>query len=155
MLDEKGLAMLDATTYMQLALEEAERAAECGEVPVGAVLVMGDQIFRGHNRMIMDSDPSAHAEVVVMRAAAHETGNYRLLGGVLYVTLEPCIMCTGTIVQARIERLVYGASDPRYGAVESMLKTFEFGVNHKPEIEGGVLGEEAGRILKQFFKARR
>jgi len=140
---------------MSLALAEACLAAREGEVPVGAILLVGAQLFRGHNRTIGLSDPTAHAEIVVMRAAAKAIGNHRLVGARLYVTLEPCIMCVGAIVQARIAQLVYGASDPRYGAVESMLKAFELDVNHKPEVVGGVLADEASTLLKEFFKVRR
>lgn len=146
--------MTDAA-MMSLALAEACLAAREDEVPVGAVLTVGDQLFRGHNRTIGLSDPTAHAEIVVLRAAAKAIGNHRLVGARLYVTLEPCIMCVGAIVQARIAQLVYGARDPRYGAVESMLKAFELDVNHKPEVVGGVLADEASTLLKEFFKVRR
>lgn len=146
---------LDDRSLMNTALQEAGCAAEKGEVPVGAVLVLGDLVIRGHNRMIMDTDPTAHAEIVVLREAARSLGNYRLTGASLYITLEPCIMCVGAIVQARIGRLIYGASDPRYGAVESMVRAFELGVNHRPEVVGGVLAEQAGSMLTQFFQARR
>ncbi len=140
---------------MKLALEEARTAASLGEVPVGAVLVAGDLVVKGHNRVISDADPTAHAEIVVMREAAQRIGNYRLVGASLYVTLEPCIMCVGAIVQARIQRLVYAVQDPRYGAVESMLRAFDLNVNHKPEICSGVLHEQAGLLLTKFFQARR
>lgn len=146
---------LDDRSLMNMALEEARAAAGLGEVPIGAVLVLGDEIIKGHNRLIMDSDPTAHAEIVVLREAAKRVGNYRLVGSSLYVTLEPCIMCVGAIVQARVARLVYAAQDPRYGAVESMLKTFDAGVNHKPEICSGVLKEEAAQLLTAFFQERR
>ena len=140
---------------MRIAIMEAHLAAQEGEVPVGAVLTVGDQLFRGHNRTISQSDPTAHAEVVVMRAAAKAINNHRLIGARLFVTLEPCIMCVGAIVQARIACLTFGAYDPRYGAVESMLKAFELDVNHKPAVVGGVLADEASILLKEFFKARR
>ena len=140
---------------MKIAITEACLAAREEEVPVGAVLSVGDQLFCGHNRTIGLSDPTAHAEIIVMRAAAKAIGNHRLVGARLYVTLEPCIMCVGAIVQARIAQLVYGARDPRYGAVESMLKAFELDVNHKPEVVGGVLADEASTLLKEFFKVRR
>lgn len=146
---------IDDSSLMDMALEEAKAAAESAEVPVGAVLVLGDVIIRGHNRMIADSDPTAHAELVVIREACRMIGNYRLTGARLIVTLEPCIMCVGAIVQARIEKLVYGAADPRYGAVESMLRAFDLGVNHRPEVVSGVRAAEAGAILKEFFQARR
>ena len=140
---------------MKLAIEEARAAAVKGEVPVGAVLVISGRVFTGRNRVITDSDPTAHAEIVAMRSAARDVGNYRLPGSCLYVTLEPCIMCVGAIVQARVERLVYGARDPRYGAVESMLRVFDLGVNHKPIVRSGALAEQAGELLTKFFEARR
>ncbi len=143
------------SSLMEIALEQARMAADQGEVPVGAVLVMDHEIIAGHNRMIMDHDPTAHAEIVVLRQAAAKVSNYRLTQAELYVTLEPCIMCAGAIVQARIRRLVYGAADPRYGAVASMVQAFELGVNHKPEIVSGIMADEAGKILKEFFQARR
>ena len=147
---------LDDSSFMAMALEQAKLAADVyGEVPVGAVLVVGDLVIRGHNRMITDSDPTAHAEIVVMREAAKALGNYRLKDASLYVTLEPCLMCAGAIIQARVARLIYAAMDPRYGAIESMTKAFELCVNHKPEICSGVLAEEAGSILKSFFQAVR
>ncbi|HPJ92515.1 MAG TPA: tRNA adenosine(34) deaminase TadA [Deltaproteobacteria bacterium] len=146
---------VDDRSLMNMALEEARAAADLGEVPIGAVLVSGDAVIRGHNRVIIDSDPTAHAEIVVMREAAKRFGNYRLVGSSLYVTLEPCIMCAGAIIQARINRLVYAAQDPRYGAVESMLKAFDFDVNHKPDICSGILKEEAGELLTKFFQERR
>lgn len=146
---------MDDGSLMDMALEEARAAAGSGEVPVGAVLVLGDLVVKGRNRVIADSDPTAHAELVVIREAARLAGNYRLTGARLVVTLEPCIMCVGAIVQARIGTLVYGAADPRYGAVESMLRAFDLGVNHRPEILSGVRAVEAGTLLKDFFQARR
>ncbi len=140
---------------MKMALEEAHKAARMGEVPVGAVLVTEDRIFRGHNRVIAEADPTAHAEVVVLRQACREIGNYRLPQASLYVTLEPCLMCAGAIVQARVRRLVYGARDARYGAVESCLRAFELGLNHRPEVLGGMLAEEAAGLLTTFFQAKR
>ncbi len=140
---------------MEMALEEARLAAERCEVPVGAVLVSGSHVIRGHNRTITDCDPAAHAEIVVIREASRLIGNYRLTEACLYVTLEPCIMCVGAVIQARIARLVYGAKDPRYGAVESMMKAFELEVNHRPEISSGIRAEQAGEILTKFFQAKR
>ena len=140
---------------MKMALKEAQAAAGLGEVPVGAVLVLPDMIVKGHNRSITGSDPTAHAEIVVIREAARRTGNYRLAGACLYVTLEPCIMCVGAIIQARIDRVVYGAKDPRYGAVESMISAFDLEVNHKPEISSGIMAEPSGEMLKRFFMQRR
>ena len=140
---------------MKIALEEAERAADHGEVPVGAVLVIGDHMVKGHNRTIMDADPTAHAEIVVIREAARLKNNYRLPQSSLYVTIEPCLMCVGAIVHARIGRLIYGAPDPRYGAVASMLEGFSLKVNHKPEIISGLLKEQASSLMQAFFQARR
>ncbi len=140
---------------MRMALDEARRAAKEEEVPIGAVLVLGDLVIKGHNRVIADSDPTAHAEIVVMREAARQIGNYRLIGSTLYVTLEPCIMCVGAIVQARIEKLIFGAFDSRYGAVESLTKVFDMDFNHRPEIISGVLAKEASILLKDFFKVLR
>ena len=149
------MPLMDDGSLMDMALEEAKAAAGSGEVPVGAVLVLDDLVVRGRNRMIADSDPTAHAELVVIREAARLAGNYRLTGARLVVTLEPCIMCVGAIVQARIRTLVYGAADPRYGAVESMLRAFDLGVNHRPDILSGVRAVEAGTLLKDFFQAKR
>ena len=144
---------VDDSSLMNLALEQAKDAAVNGEIPVGAVLVIGDgRIFTGRNKVIADSDPTAHAEIVALRKAAREVGNYRLPGSSLYVTLEPCIMCMGAIVQARVNRLIYGAKDSRYGAVESMVRMLDLHLNHKPEVRSGVLGEQAGGLLTEFFK---
>lgn len=147
--------ILDDRSLMKMALEEAERAADHGEVPVGAVLVVDGHIVKGHNRTIMDADPTAHAEIVVIREAARLKNNYRLPQSSLYVTIEPCLMCVGAIVHARIGRLVYAAPDPRYGAVESMLEGFSLEVNHRPEIISGLLKEQAGSLMQAFFQARR
>ncbi|MGC9324506.1 MAG: tRNA adenosine(34) deaminase TadA [Desulfomonilia bacterium] len=146
---------VDDSSLMNMALEEARKAAASGEIPVGAVLVIDGQVIAGHNRVIMDADPTAHAEIVVIREAARTIGNYRLAGACLYVTLEPCIMCVGAIIQARIGRLVYGARDPRFGAVESMTRGFTLDVNHRPEIESGLLADQAGELLSTFFQAKR
>jgi tRNA(adenine34) deaminase len=146
---------MDDCSLMRIALKEAEIAAEENEVPVGAVLVSGDRIYKSHNRMINNSDPTAHAEIEVIRKAARELGNYRLVGSILYVTIEPCLMCVGAIVHARIKRLVYAARDERYGAVESLLKAFELGLNHKPETAGGILADESSDIIRRFFKKKR
>ncbi len=140
---------------MNMALEEALKAAEAQEVPVGAVLLAGGLVIRAHNRTIMDADPTAHAEIVALREAARQVGNHRLAGSVLYVTVEPCIMCVGAIVQARVERLVYAAADPRYGAVESMVRAFELRLNHRPVVVSGVLAGEASELMKAFFRQRR
>ncbi len=143
--------------WMRLALEEARGAAACGEVPVGAVAVSeGQPIARGSNRTIRDCDPTAHAEMVALRAAAKQIGNYRLAGVTLYVTIEPCAMCAGAIVQARIARLVYGADDAKGGAVISCFNVLDNPLlNHRVEVLAGVLGEESAALLQFFFAARR
>ncbi|MCR4410483.1 MAG: tRNA adenosine(34) deaminase TadA [Candidatus Saccharicenans sp.] len=142
--------------YMQLALAEARKAAARGEVPVGAVLVQeGRVLARGHNRPVSGSDPTAHAEIVAIRKAARKLGNYRLTGSTLYVTVEPCPMCLGAIIQARIRRLVYGAEDPKAGAVVSRLRFSLDQANHRPEISGGLGRDECGQLLKDFFRQKR
>ena len=143
--------------HMHAALAEAEAAAESGEVPVGAVVVAGGEVVaRGHNRSETDNDPRAHAEIVALRQAAGKTGNYRLTDATLYVTLEPCAMCMGALVQARIERLVFGAYDPKAGAAGSAIDLSDSpSFNHRFEINGGVLAEECGAPLKAFFESRR
>jgi tRNA(adenine34) deaminase len=142
--------------FMGEALKEACKAAECGEVPVGAVIVSGERIMaRGHNQPIKKNDPTAHAEIVALRKACAQQKNYRLAAGVMYVTIEPCAMCLGAIVQARIKRLVFGALDPKAGAVLS-IRTFPMErTNHRMEILGGIRAEECGRVLKKFFEAKR
>lgn len=137
---------------------QARIAAGNDEVPVGAVLVdaAGDLIAAGHNQPIGACDPSAHAEIVVLRAAAHKLGNYRLPGTTLYVTLEPCVMCVGALVHARVERVVYGAAEPKTGAIESAQRLFESGdFNHKPEIVSGVLADECASLMTEFFAGKR
>ncbi|TSA48530.1 MAG: tRNA adenosine(34) deaminase TadA [Nitrosomonadales bacterium] len=143
--------------YMQLALELAAQGAAAGEVPVGALVVKdGEIIGRGYNSPISHSDPSAHAEMQAMRAAAKTLGNYRLVGCTLYVTLEPCAMCAGAIQHARIARLVFGAADPKTGACGSVIDLMaEARLNHHCEVQGGVLAESCGRVLSKFFAARR
>ena len=138
-----------------MALEEARKAASIGEVPIGAVLVVNGYLVKGHNRVIVDNDPTAHAEIVVIRKAARLVNNYRLPGSRLYVTIEPCIMCVGAIIQARIEYLAYGARDKRYGAVESMIEGFRLDVNHKPNINAGFMEDQASSLMKTFFQVRR
>lgn len=147
---------MDDQTFMKAALAEAVKAAAQGEVPVGAVVVKDGRIIaRGSNRPIETADPTAHAEIVALRRAAKRERNYRLSGCVLYVSVEPCAMCLGAIVQARVRRVIYGAPDPKAGAVSSVMK-FPFArLNHRPEIQGGVLAEECGAVLRGFFKARR
>jgi tRNA(adenine34) deaminase len=143
--------------FMQQALDQARLAAIAGEVPVGAVLVRdGKIIARGFNQPIANSDPSAHAEMMALRAAAHIESNYRLPGSTLYVTLEPCIMCAGAMLHARVERVVFGATDPKTGAAGSVLNVFsEKQINHQTLVEGGIMGDECGQILRDFFKGRR
>lgn len=143
--------------YMQMALELAAEAAAAGEVPVGALVVKdGEIIGRGYNAPISCHDPSAHAEIRAMRDAAQRIGNYRLVGCTLYVTLEPCAMCTGAIQHARIARLVYGASDPKTGACGSVVNLMaETRLNHHTDVEGGVMAPECGGLLSAFFAARR
>ncbi len=143
--------------WMRHALKLAQRAAEAGEVPVGAVVVRDDQLVaEGWNQPISASDPSAHAEIIALRAAGAALGNYRLNDSTLYVTLEPCVMCAGAIIHARIKRLVFGAWDPKAGAVSSVYDVLSVPrLNHSVECHGGVLGEECGALLKDFFRARR
>jgi tRNA(Arg) A34 adenosine deaminase TadA len=142
---------------MRLALEEARHAAGQGEIPVGAVLVKnGAVVARGRNRSIGDSDPTAHAEIVVLREAAVGEGNYRLAGTELFVTLEPCAMCMGAMLQARISRLVFGAYDDKAGAAGSVIDLANFrGLNHRIEVNGGLLQEDCGAVLQEFFAYRR
>ena len=143
--------------FMQQALDQAKLAAMAGEVPVGAVLVRdGKIISRGFNQPISNSDPSAHAEMMALRAAAHIESNYRLPGTTLYVTLEPCLMCAGAMLHARVERVVFGAADPKTGAAGSVLNVFsEKQINHQTQVEGGIMSDECGQILRDFFKGRR
>lgn len=149
--------MNNDTYYMNKAMQQAEIAAENGEVPVGALLVLEDgREFSGSNSPITCSDTSAHAEMRVIRQACTATDNYRLTGSTLYVTLEPCTMCAGTIIHARIKRVVYGARDLKTGAVESLYQILsDPRLNHQPEVTGGILADECGTMLKLFFKARR
>ncbi|WP_426338055.1 tRNA adenosine(34) deaminase TadA [Pseudoduganella sp. S-14] len=143
--------------YMREALLEARRAWAEGEVPVGAVVVKdGVVIGRGYNQPIGRHDPTAHAEIMAMRAAAEALGNYRLPGCELYVTLEPCVMCSGAMMHARLSRIVYGATDPKTGACGSVVNVFESGqLNHHAEVEGGMLAEDCGQVLRDFFAERR
>jgi tRNA(adenine34) deaminase len=147
----------DDVAWMREALAEARLAAERGEVPVGAVLVQaGREIARAHNRTILDCDPTAHAEMVALRASAQALANYRLAGTTLYVTIEPCAMCAGAMIQARIARLVYGCPEPKGGAVRSCFAVFDHPkVNHRVEVTEGVLQEECVRTIQAFFEARR
>ena len=143
--------------FMQQALDQAKLAKLAGEVPVGAVLVRdGKVISTGFNQPSTNSDPSAHAEMMALRAAASDESNYRLPGTTLYVTLEPCTMCAGAMLHARVDRVVFGATDPKTGAAGSVLNVFsEKQINHQTVVEGGIMGEECGQILRDFFKERR
>jgi len=143
--------------YMLLALEEARSAARAGEVPVGCLIVQDARILaRAANRTITDCDPTAHAEMVALRSAAAAAGNHRLSGTTLYVTIEPCAMCAGAMLQARIDRLVYGANDPKGGAVSSCFAVFDHPrVNHRVAVTFGVLANDAASLLRQFFEVRR
>jgi tRNA(adenine34) deaminase len=147
----------DDEDYMARALVLARSAAQLGEVPVGAVLVKaGEVIGEGWNQPICSHDPSAHAEIVALRQAAERVGNYRLPDTTLYVTLEPCVMCAGAIIHARVKRLVYGAMDPKTGAAGSVFDIFASGrVNHIVEVNGGVLEQACAEELRQFFRSRR
>jgi len=143
--------------FMKMAMEEARACAEAGEVPIGAVLVRGEEVLaRGGNRTIRDCDPTAHAEIVVLREAARKIGNYRLAETTLYVTLEPCAMCAGAIVQARVPRVVYGADDPKGGAYRTCFGLLTSAkLNHQVDVTPEVLAEEAAALLQSFFAARR
>ena len=143
--------------FMKIAVEEARACAEAGEVPIGAVLVRREEVLaRGGNRTIRDCDPTAHAEIVVLREAARKLGNYRLTETTLYVTLEPCAMCAGAIIQARVPRVVYGADDPKGGAYRTCFELLTSAkLNHQVEVTPGVLAEEASSLLQSFFAARR
>lgn len=143
--------------YMRAAMEQALQAGACDEVPVGAIVVLdGEIVGRGFNQPIGRHDPTAHAEIMALRDAGQRLGNYRLPGCELFVTLEPCAMCSGAIMHARIARVVYGARDPKTGVAGSVLDLFaEARLNHHAAIEGGVLADECGRMLSSFFAARR
>jgi tRNA(adenine34) deaminase len=142
---------------MQAALEDACAARDAGEVPIGAVAVIrGEIVARGQNRVLRDTDPTAHAEMVAMRAAAQVIGNYRLVDCELFVTLEPCAMCAGAMIHARLGRLVYGAPDPKAGAARSVLEVLNHPkLNHQMAVTANVLAEECGELLRGFFRDRR
>ncbi len=143
-------------SFMREALLEAEDAEEMGEVPVGAVIVLDNEVLsRAHNHSISLNDPTAHAEILAIREACRRKNNYRIPGCDLYVTLEPCAMCLGAIFQARIRRLIFGALDPKSGAVQSLMTFPIEKMNHTIEIEDGILSEECGKFLKDFFAVRR
>ncbi len=143
--------------FMKAALNEARIAGSRGEVPIGAVIVLDDAIIAGAgNRSIIDCDPTAHAEVIALRDAARKIGNHRLLGTTLYVTIEPCAMCAGAMIQARIARLVYGADDSKAGAVRSCFSILEYErLNHRVDVTSGVLAEQSVELLRAFFEVRR
>jgi tRNA(adenine34) deaminase len=143
--------------FMRLALREAERALEHDDVPIGAVLVRdGELVAAAHNERELRQDPTAHAEVIALREAARQAASWRLLDTVVYVTLEPCAMCAGALVLARVPRVVYGASDPKAGACGSVLDVLgEPRLNHRPEVAGGLLAQECGELLSGFFASRR
>ena len=142
---------------MRLALREAERAVDHDDVPVGAVVIAGGEVIgAGHNERELRQDPTAHAEMLALREAATHVGSWRVLGSVLYVTLEPCAMCAGAIVLARVPRLVYGAADPKAGAAGSVLDVLaEPRFNHRPDVAAGLLAEESAALLRAFFASRR
>jgi tRNA(adenine34) deaminase len=145
------------TEMMRLALEEAKRAATHDDVPIGAVVAKGDEVLAvAGNERELRADPTAHAEVLALRAAAERLGGWRIPDATIYVTLEPCAMCAGAIVLARVPRVVYGATDPKAGAAGSVLDVLgEPRLNHRPQVEGGLLAEESAELLESFFAARR
>ena len=142
---------------MRLALAEAAKARDAGEVPVGAIVVIDGRVLgAGFNQPISSHDPTAHAEIVGLRAAAARVGNYRLTGATLYVTVEPCLMCVGAMVHARIGTMIYGAAEPKAGAVESMTRAHELaGLNHRLDVRGGILELECRQVMQDFFRSRR
>jgi tRNA(adenine34) deaminase len=145
------------THFMNAALDEARMAGEHGDVPIGCVVVhAGEVVGAGHNERELRQDPTAHAEVIALRAAAAALGSWRVLDATLYVTLEPCAMCAGAIVLARVPRVVFGCPDPKAGAAGSVLDVLgEVRLNHRPQVTGGVLGVECAEVLRAFFRARR
>ncbi|HEY1984901.1 MAG TPA: tRNA adenosine(34) deaminase TadA [Terracidiphilus sp.] len=149
--------MISDLEAMQTALAEARLAADAGEVPIGAVAVHNGAILaRGQNRVLRDNDPTAHAEIVAMRAAAAHLGNYRLNGCTLYVTLEPCAMCAGAMIHARLDRLVFAAADPKAGAAGSVLAVLNHSrLNHQMPVQQGILAEASAELLRSFFRERR
>jgi tRNA(adenine34) deaminase len=149
--------MIDDREAMQAALDEARLAGEAGEVPIGAVVVCaGEIVGRGQNGVLRNVDPTAHAEIVALRAAAAAVGNYRLLGCSLFVTLEPCAMCAGAMIHARLDRLVFAAADPKAGAAGSVLSVLNHPqLNHQMIVEQGILAEESAELLRSFFRERR
>ncbi len=155
----KSSLMIDVDEkWMQVAIDSALLAGELNEVPIGACLIdeSGELIASGYNRTITDCDPTAHAEILVLRQAAAKIGNYRLSGTTLYTTIEPCVMCAGALVNARIKRLVYGAADERFGAVETIFRLCDHeALNHRIEITSGILADECRELMQAFFRERR
>ena len=149
--------MISDLDAMQAALAEAQKAAAEGEVPIGAIIMHeGEIVAHGQNRVLRDVDPTAHAEIVALREAAKVLGNYRLNGCTLYVTLEPCAMCAGAMIHARLDRLVFAAADPKAGACGSVLSVMNHPqLNHQMQVEQGILADEAGKLLRSFFRERR
>jgi len=146
-----------AEYWMREAIDEARKAGDEGEVPIGAIVLLNGKIIgRGHNSPIRLCDPSAHAEIVALRQAARNAGNYRLPGSVLIVTIEPCVMCVGAMIQARVDELIYGARDPKAGAIHSVFNIADTEeLNHRIQAAGGILEDECGAIIREFFAARR
>ena len=142
---------------MRQALDEAQRGFDEGEVPVGALVVVGGEVVaRAHNAPVALADPAAHAEVLALRAAGRAVGNYRLTGATLYATVEPCVMCCGAALHARVARVVYGAADPKFGGVESLFRLLDDArLNHRAETRGGVFADESAALLRRFFETRR
>ncbi|HEY6554517.1 MAG TPA: tRNA adenosine(34) deaminase TadA [Vicinamibacteria bacterium] len=154
--DQSGASQATREGFMRMALEEADSALHLGEVPVGAIVVHGGLVVaRGFNQPIRGLDPTAHAEVVALRQAARALGNYRLLGASLYVTIEPCLMCVGALVQARIAEVIYGAPEPKAGALRSTLQFETLSVNHRFRVVSGILEDDCRQIVQDFFKFRR
>ena len=142
--------------YMKMAVAQARLALAAGEVPIGAVVVAGGEVVgEGFNQPIAATDPTAHAEIVALRRAAAATRNYRLAGGTLYVTVEPCVMCVGAAFNARVERVVYGADEPKFGAVRSVMRAEELRLNHRFDVVAGVREEECRALMVEFFRAKR
>ncbi len=149
---------INHNAYMKLALSEAKKASEKAEVPIGAVLVSqaGEILAASHNQTISFNDPTAHAEILVLRKAAHQTQNYRLLNTILYVTIEPCVMCMGALVHARISRLVYGAKDPKWGAAGSLYNLADdIRLNHRVEVIEGICEDDCRALMQNFFRSKR
>lgn len=146
-----------AERWMQEALEEARRAETEGEVPIGAIVLINEKVVgRGHNHSIRSHDPTAHAEILALRHAAHSMRNYRLPGSILVVTIEPCLMCVGAMIHARVDEVVFGAADPKAGAVQSVFQMASVpALNHRMAVTPGVLADECGELLRAFFESRR